>query len=219
MCEKVTVESLTRWMREFARAIAANRGLLTRLDSAIGDGDHGINLDRGLAAVAAALDEHRPSPVAVLLRDVVAKTLMSAVGGTSGALYGTFFLRMAAAAGQVESLDAVAFARALRAGLAGVAQRGQAAVGDKTMVDALDPAIKALDVALAEGAGLGVALRRAAAAAEAGRDATVPMPGRKGRASYLAQRSVGHQDPGATSAALLIAAAATALGCGPGDRP
>lgn len=219
MCEKVTVESLIRWMREFARAIAANRGLLTRLDSAIGDGDHGINLDRGLAAVAAALDEHRPSPVAVLLRDVVAKTLMSAVGGTSGALYGTFFLRMAAAAGQGESLDAVAFARALRAGLAGVVQRGQAAVGDKTMVDALDPAIKALDVALAEGAGLGVALRRAAAAAEAGRDATVPMPGRKGRASYLAQRSVGHQDPGATSAALLIAAAATALGCGPGDRP
>ncbi|MGH3754854.1 MAG: dihydroxyacetone kinase subunit DhaL [Pseudonocardiaceae bacterium] len=219
MCEKVTVESLIRWMREFARAIAANRGLLTRLDSAIGDGDHGINLDRGLAAVATALGEHRPSPVAVLLRDVVAKTLMSAVGGTSGALYGTFFLRMAAAAGQAESLDAVAFARALRAGLAGVVQRGQAVVGDKTMVDALDPAIEALDAALAEGAGLGVALRRAAAAAEAGRDATVPMPGRKGRASYLAQRSVGHQDPGATSAALLIAAAATALGCGPGDRP
>lgn len=231
MRETVNVESLTRWMREFARAIKANKDLLTGLDSAIGDGDHGINMDRGLTAMVSAMDEHRPSTVAVLLRDVVAKTLMSAVGGASGALYGTFFLRLAAAVGEGESIDAVAFATGLRAGLEGVVQRGQAKVGDKTMVDALEPAIDALDVALAEGAGLGAAplgsallgaallgaaLGSATIAADAGRDATTPMLARRGRASYLGHRSVGHQDPGATSAALLIAAAATAFADVPG---
>lgn len=226
MRETVNVESLTRWMREFARAIKANKDLLTGLDSAIGDGDHGINMDRGLTAMVSAMDEHRPSTVAVLLRDVVAKTLMSAVGGASGALYGTFFLRMAVAVGEGEAIDAVAFATGLRAGLEGVVHRGQAKVGDKTMVDALGPAIDALDAALAEGAGLGAALlgsallgaalRSATIAADAGRDATTPMLARRGRASYLGHRSVGHQDPGATSAALLIAAAATAFADVPG---
>ena len=226
MCETVNVESLTRWIRVFHRAIEANRGLLTRLDSVIGDGDHGINMDRGLAAVATAMDQQRPSHVAGLLRDVVAKTLISAVGGASGALYGTFFLRMAKAVGEGESLDAAAFATGLRAGLEGVVHRGQAKAGDKTMVDALEPAIDALDIALAEGAGLraallgstllGSALRSATVAADAGRDATTPMLARRGRASYLGHRSVGHQDPGATSAALLIAAAATAFACGQG---
>ncbi|MGH3720288.1 MAG: dihydroxyacetone kinase subunit DhaL [Pseudonocardiaceae bacterium] len=209
MGETVDVASLTRWIREFRRAVAANQDLLTRLDSVVGDADHGINMDRGLAAVLAAL-ERRPPPadVSALLRDV-ATTLMSAVGGTSGALYGTFFQRMATSAGPERSLDGVAFAQALRAGLAGVLQRGKAAVGDKTMVDALAPALDALDAALAGGAGLGAALRSAAVAAEAGRDATTPMLARGGRASFLGERSVGHQDPGATSAALLITAAAT----------
>ncbi|MBV9161724.1 MAG: dihydroxyacetone kinase subunit L [Pseudonocardiales bacterium] len=215
MGETVDVQSLSRWIRAFARAIAANRDLLTRLDSAIGDADHGINMDRGLAAVVTAMDEHRPSHIAVLLRDVVAATLLSAVGGAGGVLYATFFLRMAAAAGQAHSLDDLAFAKALRAGLEEVAQRGKVAMGDKTMFDALAPAIEALDVALAGDAGLGVALRRATAAAEAGRDATVPMLARKGRGSYLGRRSIGHQDPGATSAALLIAAAATAFAGAP----
>ncbi|MGH3828872.1 MAG: dihydroxyacetone kinase subunit DhaL [Pseudonocardiaceae bacterium] len=204
----VDAASLAWWIREFRRAIVVNKGLLTRLDSAIGDGDHGINLDRGFAVVVAALDSQLPEHASELLRDV-AMTVMSAVGGASGALYGTFFLRMATAAGAQRSLSALEFARVLRAGLDGVCQRGKVAAGDKTMVDALAPAIDALDVALAGGAGLGAALRSAAAAAEAGRDATALLPARGGRASFLGERSVGHQDPGATSAALLIAAAAT----------
>ena len=212
MGESVDVQSLTRWIREFQRAIAANKDLLTQLDSAIGDADHGINMDRGLAAVVAALDTQRPAHIAALLRNGVAEPLLGAVGGAGGMLYATFFLRMATAAGQADSLDDLAFAKVLRAGLEEVVRRGQAVAGDKTMVDALAPAIEALEEALAGGAGLGAALRRASAAAEAGRDATVPMLARKGRASYLGQRSVGHQDPGATSAALLIAAVARALG-------
>jgi phosphoenolpyruvate---glycerone phosphotransferase subunit DhaL len=216
MGETVDVASLTRWIREFRRAIAANKDLLTRLDSAIGDADHGINMDRGLAAVVAAMDKQRPSDISVLLRDVVAATLLSAVGGAGGVLYATFFLRMAAEAGQAHSLDDLAFAKALRAGLEEVAQRGRVAAGDKTMLDALAPAIDALDGALADGAGLSEALRWATVAAEDGCNATVPMLARKGRASYLGRRSVGHQDPGATSAALLIAAAATAFAEAPG---
>lgn len=215
MGETVDAVSLIRWIREFRRAIAANKDLLTRLDAAMGDADHGVNMDRGFAAVLAALDDSPPSGVAALLRDV-ARTVMNAVGGTSGALYGTFFLRMATAAGDEQSLEASAFARALRAGLEGVLQRSKAAVGDKTMLDALVPAIDALDAALAGGAGLGAALRRAAAAAQAGRDATAPMPARAGRASFLGERGAGHQDPGATSAALLITAAATVFADEPG---
>ena len=215
MGESVDVQSLARWIREFRRAIATHKDLLTQLDSAIGDADHGINMDRGFAAVVAALDKQRPSHIAVLLRNVIGETLLGAVGGAGGVLYATFFLRMAAVAGQVPVLDDLAFAKALRAGLEEVAQRGKAVVGDKTMVDALAPAIETLEGALADGVGLGAALRRATVAAEAGRDATVPMLARKGRASYLGQRSVGHQDPGATSAALLIAAAATALARAP----
>jgi phosphoenolpyruvate---glycerone phosphotransferase subunit DhaL len=215
MSETVDVQSLTRWIGEFRRAIAANKDLLTQLDSAIGDADHGINMDRGLAAVVAAMDKQRPSHIAVLLRDVVAETLLGTVGGAAGMLYATFFLRMANAAGQADSLDDLAFAKVLRAGLEEVAQRGRAAVGDKTMLDALTPAIETLEAALAGGAGLGTALRRATVAAEDGCDATVPMLARKGRASYLGQRSVGHQDPGATSAVLLIAAAARAFGEAP----
>jgi phosphoenolpyruvate---glycerone phosphotransferase subunit DhaL len=211
MGQSVDVQSLTRWIREFRRAIAVHKDLLTQLDSAIGDADHGINMDRGLAAVVAALDTQQPAQIATLLRTVVAEPLLGVVGGAGGMLYATFFLRMATAAGQEHSLDALAFAKALRAGVEEVVQRGRAVAGDKTMVDALAPAIEALEDALAGGAGLGTALRRASAAADAGRDATVPMLARKGRASYLGQRSVGHQDPGATSAALLIAAAATAL--------
>ncbi|MGH3868332.1 MAG: dihydroxyacetone kinase subunit DhaL [Pseudonocardiaceae bacterium] len=216
MADSVDVQSLTRWIRAFHRAIAANKDLLTQLDSAIGDADHGINMDRGLAAVVAALDTQRPSQISALLRNVVAETLLGAVGGAGGVLYATFFLRMATVAGQAHSLDDLAFAKALRAGLEEVAQRGRAAAGDKTMVDALAPAIEALEDALADGARLGAALRRASAAADAGCDATVPMLARKGRASYLGQRSIGHQDPGATSAALLIAAAARAFAGAPG---
>jgi dihydroxyacetone kinase-like protein len=210
MSDDVDVETLAAWMREFARLVAVNKELLTHLDSAIGDADHGINMDRGMTAVAAALEDEQPASAAALLK-LVGMKLVSTTGGASGPLYGTLFLRMATTAGDVGSLDTDGFAKALRAGLDGVVARGKAEAGDKTMYDALAPSIDALDTALADGAPLSSALQTAVAAAEAGRDATIPMLARKGRASYLGERSVGHQDPGATSATLLIAAAASSL--------
>ena len=210
MSQTVDIAALARWIREFARVVAANKDLLTQLDSAIGDADHGANMDRGMTAVVAALDGGMPPSAAASLKQV-GMTLVSSVGGASGPLYGTFFLRMASTAGDVDALDGPAFATAMRAGVDGVVQRGKAQAGDKTMFDALAPAVDALDEALAGGARLDEALRMATDAAETGRDATTAMLARKGRASYLGERSVGHQDPGATSAALLVAAAATAL--------
>ncbi len=208
--DAITVAALSGWLREFAAQVSAHRDLLTQLDSAIGDADHGANMVRGTDAAVAVLDD-RPGDTAAGLLKRVGMTLVSTVGGASGPLYGTFFLRMATAAGDVGSLDAGAFGKALRAGLEGVVSRGKAEAGDKTMFDALSPAVDAFDAALAAGGDLGAALRAATAAAAAGRDATVPLLARKGRASYLGERSVGHQDPGATSAALLVASAATAL--------
>ena len=206
----VDVSLLTGWVREFARSIGENAQLLTDLDAAIGDADHGINMDRGMTAVIGALDEAAPADMSALSK-LVGMTLVKSVGGASGPLYGTFFLRMAGAFGSGDSVDAVDFAKALRAGIEGVVQRGRAEAGDKTMFDTLAPALDALDAALASGSGLATALADATLAAEKGRDATESMVARKGRASYLGQRSVGHQDPGATSAAMLIAAAATAF--------
>lgn len=206
----VDVSLLTGWVREFARSISENAQLLTDLDAAIGDADHGINMDRGMTAVIGALDEAAPANMSALSK-LVGMTLVKSVGGASGPLYGTFFLRMAGAFGSGDSVDAVDFAKALRAGIEGVVQRGRAEAGDKTMFDTLAPALDALNAALASGSGLATALADATLAAEKGRDATESMVARKGRASYLGQRSVGHQDPGATSAAMLIAAAATAF--------
>ena len=201
---------VTGWLREFARVIGENAGYLTDLDAAIGDADHGINMDRGMTAVVAALDESASADMAALCKQV-GMTLVKSVGGASGPLYGTFFLRMATAVGSGDSVAAADFAKALRAGVEGIVQRGRAEAGDKTMFDALAPALDALDAALASGSGLATALADATVAAEKGCDATKSMVARKGRASYLGQRSVGHQDPGATSAAMLIAAAATAF--------
>ena len=198
------------WLREFARLVRENRELLTELDSAIGDADHGINMDRGMSAVVAALAGDSPGTPSALLKRT-GMTLVSTVGGASGPLYGTAFLRMASAAGDAAELDAEGFAKVLRAGLDGIVARGKAEPGDKTMYDALAPAVDALDVALASGQPLGEALRAAVGAAELGRDATVAMVARKGRASYLGERSAGHQDPGATSVTMLLAAAATAF--------
>jgi phosphoenolpyruvate---glycerone phosphotransferase subunit DhaL len=224
MAGEVEVPALERWVREFAARVHEQRDVLTQLDAAIGDADHGANMDRGLTAVVAALDDAAAtaSEITVVhstgsLLKKVGMTLVSTVGGASGPLYGTLFLRMAAAAGEREQLDAQAFAKSLRAGLDGVVARGRAEAGDKTMFDALAPATDALDAALGAGASLGEALRAATAAAEAGRDATTAMLARKGRASYLGERSVGHQDPGATSVTLLVAAAASALGAGTGQ--
>jgi phosphoenolpyruvate---glycerone phosphotransferase subunit DhaL len=207
------LDQLTAWIREYARVIGENAQLLTDLDAAIGDADHGINMERGMTAVLAALDEAAPADMSALCKQV-GMTLVKSVGGASGPLYGTFFLRMAGALGADDSVDAADFAKALRAGVEGVVQRGRAEAGDKTMFDTLAPALDALDAALTSGGGLAVALADATVAAEKGRDATEAMVARKGRASYLGQRSVGHVDPGATSAAMLIAAAATAFASG-----
>jgi len=207
----VDLPRLTAWIREFARRIGESAQYLTDLDAAIGDADHGINMSRGMTAVVAALDGSPPADMAALCKQV-GMTLVKSVGGTSGPLYGTFFLQMATALGSGDGVDAAGLAGALRAGVEGVVQRGRAGAGDKTMFDALAPALDALDAALASGSTLAGSLRDAAVAAEAGRDATRPMVARKGRASYLGQRSVGHLDPGAASAAMLIAAAATAFG-------
>jgi dihydroxyacetone kinase-like protein len=209
VADSLDVAALEAWVREFARSIAEHKDELTELDSAIGDADHGANMDRGMSAAVAAIEAAPPTDPAALLKQV-GMTLVSKVGGASGPLYGTLFLRMAGALGP-DPADDETFARALRAGLDGVVARGKAEPGDKTMLDALAPACDALDAALAEGRPLGAALTAAAAAAGAGRDATVPLVARKGRASYLGERSAGHQDPGATSTALLLDAAVTAL--------
>jgi phosphoenolpyruvate---glycerone phosphotransferase subunit DhaL len=197
---------LERWVRQFADLVAKHETRLTGLDSAIGDADHGVNMQRGMQAVVAVLDAGAPAQPSDLLRQV-GMTLVSKIGGASGPLYGTFFLRMASSVSGSAELDGPAIVAALRAGLAGIVARGQAERGDKTMFDALVPAVDALDTALVSGRTLGDALRAASRAADDGRDATGPMLARKGRASYLGERSVGHQDPGATSAALLIEAA------------
>jgi dihydroxyacetone kinase-like protein len=207
VADAVDVTALDRWIREFARVIAEHRDELTELDSAIGDADHGTNMDRGMSAAVAALEATPPADAAALLK-TVAMTMISKVGGTSGPLYGTFFLRMSGALGDGSP---AAFAAAFRAGVDGVVARGKAEPGDKTMLDAFLPACDTLDAALADGRSLGEALAAAAEAARTGRDATVPLVARKGRASYLGERSAGHQDPGATSTALLLDAAAGTL--------
>lgn len=210
MSVAVGTDDLTAWLRRFAEVVREHRDELTALDAAIGDADHGSNMDRGMAAVVAVLDDAPPADAAGLLKKTGA-TLVSKVGGASGPLYGTLFLRMAGAAGDGD-LDDAAVARALRAGLEGVVARGKAEPGDKTMVDALGPACDALDAAVGAGTPLSDALAAAAEAAAQGRDATVPMVARKGRASYLGERSAGHMDPGATSVTLLVEAAAATLG-------
>ena len=206
MTENVTTAVLEEWVRRFAALVEENRDHLTELDAAIGDADHGSNMDRGMKAAVAALDEDSPSTAGALFTKV-GMTLVSTVGGASGPLFGTFFLRMGTSLGDVEIASSEAFATALRAGLGGVVARGKAEAGDKTMYDALAPAVDALDGALAEDAPLAAGLKSARDAAAAGRDATTPMLARKGRASYLGERSVGHQDPGATTIALLLDAA------------
>jgi phosphoenolpyruvate---glycerone phosphotransferase subunit DhaL len=206
--QTITAAEVARWIRDFAAAVSEHKDELTKLDQAIGDGDHGINMDRGMTAVVAALDASEPDDVPALARQV-AMTLISKVGGASGPLYGTLFLQFGSAAGP-EPLTPLGWAGCLEAGLAGVRSRGKAEPGDKTMVDALIPATEALRGALDGGASFAEALGRAADAAEEAARATIPLVARKGRASYLGERSAGHQDPGATSSALLVRCAALA---------
>jgi len=211
MADTVSVAELSGWIREFGRLVAEQKDYLTGLDAAIGDADHGINMDRGLTAVISALDGGTPSSAGALFKQV-GMTLVSTVGGAAGPLFGTFFLRLGTTLGDARDVDPTVLAAGLRAGLEGVVARGRAEAGDKTMYDSLAPAVDALEATLADGHDLAQALRTALEAAEAGRDATIPMLARKGRASYLGERSVGHQDPGATTVALLSAAAVNALG-------
>ncbi len=195
------VDAFRRFLRLFAGRIHDARDELTRLDSAIGDADHGINMDRGFSAVLAKLDGAAAEDLGAAAKGV-GMTLISTVGGASGPLYGTFFLRLATAFGDATAVDALGLGAALRAGLEGVVHRGKAELGDKTMVDALAPAADAYDGAAGEG--IGAALAAAAAAAAEGRDRATPLVARKGRASYLGERSAGHQDPGATSTTILL---------------
>ena len=193
------------WITSAAGVIEANRDHLTQLDAAIGDADHGINLARGFAAVLAALDA-KPAATPGAVLTLTGSTLISKVGGASGPLYGTAFRRAGQALGAAEDVDLTALSQALEAALAGVQQLGAAREGDKTMVDALAPATRALAKAVAEGAPQADALAAAAAAAAEGAAATVSMEARKGRASYLGPRSVGHEDPGAASTVLILTA-------------
>lgn len=202
----VSTAGLDQWVRAFAELVGENKDSLTDLDAAIGDGDHGANMDRGMRAAVAALDDTTPDTASALFNKV-GMTVVSTVGGASGPLFGTMFLRIGAALGDTAEVSLIQLATALRAGLDGVVARGKAEPGDKTMYDALAPAVDALETAVAGGVNKADALKLALVAAENGRDATTPMLARKGRASYLGERSVGHQDPGATTVALLMAAA------------
>ena len=201
-------EPFAAWLRAYAEAIEENAAALTELDSAIGDADHGINMKRGMRAVVAALDDGTFDTADALLKKA-GMTLVSTVGGASGPLYGTFFLRLGTTL--TGDLTPETFGQALRAGVEGVLARGKAELGDKTMYDAWAPALDAYDKAAASGASLAECLQAAAEAAATGRDATIPLVARKGRASYLGERSAGHQDPGATSTTLLLQTAAQAL--------
>ncbi len=205
--EVVGIDEVVAWIREVAARVEAERTYLTELDSAIGDADHGANMNRGFKAVLEKLEASPPEDIAGAFR-TVAMALIGKVGGAAGPLYGTMFLEMGKSSAGKDTLDVSSWADALRAGIDGVRARGKAEPGDKTMIDALEPAHTALAEAAADGSGLGEALRRAEAAAHEGMEATIPLVARKGRASYLGERSAGHQDPGATSAHLILAAAA-----------
>ncbi len=199
-----------RWIELAAADVAEQRDYLVDLDRAIGDGDHGENMDRGFKAAVEALGQAEPASVAEVLK-TVAKTLMSTVGGAAGPLYGTAFLRASKAAGDGE-LDAAGVAAIIEGALGGIQARGKATTGEKTMVDAWMPALDAARAAAESGADAVATLQAAATAAEAGAAATEPLRATKGRASYLGERSIGHLDPGAVSTSLILRAAARAAG-------
>ena len=197
--------TITSWMREIDIAVRAERDHLVQLDAAIGDGDHGTNMVRGFEAVVQALGADDGSPPGKLLV-LAGRTLVSTVGGASGPLWGSALRSGGRVLGEQTTFEGNQLVEVLSAALASVKDLGTAAVGDKTMVDALEPAVDTLRSRLHDGVALDQALDAAAAAAEAGMRSTVPLQARKGRASYLGERSVGHQDPGATSTALILRA-------------
>ncbi len=199
----ISKEQILKWLETTAHVLEENKDYLTELDAAIGDADHGINMNRGFQKVKQQLTSLGDLDIATILK-TVSMTLISATGGASGPLYGTFFLRASMAVkgkSQLDSQDAIAL---LQAGLDGVVQRGKAQLGDKTMVDALTPAVNNLKAAISANNDLLEALKTAVNGAEDGMKSTIPLVAKKGRASYLGDRSVGHQDPGATSSYLLL---------------
>jgi dihydroxyacetone kinase-like protein len=206
----VSHRQVSDWIRAFAAAVAENKEYLTELDSAIGDADHGINMNRGMQAVLGKMEPGEQADIGALLK-TVGMTLVSTVGGAGGPLYGTLFLQKGTSAAGKSDLSDDEWAAALAAGVAGVQRRGKAELDDKTMIDALIPAVEAIRSALADGSTLDEALHRSAEAAREGMTATIPLVARKGRASYLGERSANHQDPGATSSWLLLRTAAETL--------
>ena len=199
----VPYDDAVRLVQTFAATIAENKTYLTDLDSSIGDADHGINMDRGMQAVLGKIQGLPAGDIGNLFK-TVGMTLVSTVGGASGPLYGTLFLRLGTALAGRSELESEDWLEALTQAIEGVQARGKAVPNDKTMLDALMPARDALAKAIADGATLSGALRASADAAEEGMKATIPLVARKGRASYLGERSAGHQDPGATSSNLLL---------------
>jgi dihydroxyacetone kinase-like protein len=208
----MTVDGIDTWLRSAASRVHEEASALTALDQAIGDGDHGINLDRGFSAIVAMLDSRAasdpapadtPAAASDLLRQA-GRTLISTVGGASGPLYGTAFLRAAAAVANDGASSASAYVAALEAAAVGISTLGKSTTGEKTMLDALVPAAEAARAALDKGADLAAVAAAARDAAETGSEATIPLLATKGRASYLGERSIGHRDPGAASTALLL---------------
>jgi dihydroxyacetone kinase-like protein len=216
----VSYDDVVVWVRAFAADVEANKEYLTQLDAAIGDADHGINMSRGMSAVVGKLDEAGGDQDIGALLKTVGMTLVSSVGGAGGPLYGTLFLQMGMAAAGKSELGPEDWAATLEAGIKGVEARGKAEPGDKTMLDALLPGLEALRSALDDGASFEDALTASAEAAGQGVRDTIPLVAKKGRASYLGERSAGHQDPGATSSHLLLeTAAATWGGRGGAESP
>jgi dihydroxyacetone kinase-like protein len=199
----ITKHQVVQWVQDFATQIEQNKDYLTELDAAIGDADHGINMDRGFKKVMSQLPSVADKDIGSILKSV-SMTLISSVGGASGPLYGTFFLRASTVAVDKQQLTDEEIVSLLQAGLDGVLQRGKALLGDKTMVDVLSPSVDALAQAVGEGKDTLAAMQQAVVAAEQAMKDTIPMLARKGRASYLGERSVGHQDPGATSTYLML---------------
>jgi dihydroxyacetone kinase-like protein len=204
----ITLPQVVSWLKKLDAVYTEQKDFLSQLDSAIGDGDHGVNMARGFNAVAAAMDASPPADIGAAFK-AASTALIKTVGGASGPLYGTFFLRCALGFAGKSELDLGSWTDAVEKGIQGIEQLGKAQKGDKTMLDAWIPALAALK---GGGTDLKEALKAAADAAEEGMKTTIPLQARKGRASYLGERSIGHQDPGATSTFLLLKAVAETLG-------
>jgi phosphoenolpyruvate---glycerone phosphotransferase subunit DhaL len=207
----LTVETTENWLKKLGQVYAEQKDYLTELDSKIGDADHGINMNRGFSAVCAELDKQPPASISAALKSA-AMVLIRTVGGASGPLYGSFFLDFSKALEGKETVATADAVAAFRAGLESVKKRGRAQAGDKTMLDVLIPAVERMELLSSEGKDLPDVLDGAVAAAKTGLESTIEMVARKGRASYLGERSKGHQDPGATSSYYLLKAASETLG-------